>query len=153
MHTLRTLAANGTFSASDWLQTSAGLEPAALHPGARRVRQSERGEPLPERDATLRGPGNRIGGIYSFNYDLQRDTFLQQRISPTTTRSAAASASSTRRSTSAARVAGVTVPQDRRFNLSFTLAGIGTFSNLLGAFGGGTTADTRGMRERGERCD
>ena len=28
------------------------------------------------------------------------------------------------------------VPQDRRFNLSFTLAGIGTFSDLFGAFGG-----------------
>ena len=30
------------------------------------------------------------------------------------------------------------VPQDKRFNLSFTLAGIGTFSNFLGAFGGAT---------------
>lgn len=29
------------------------------------------------------------------------------------------------------------VPKDRRFNLSFTLAGIGTFSNFLGNFGGG----------------
>jgi hypothetical protein len=29
------------------------------------------------------------------------------------------------------------VPKDRRFNLSFTLAGIGTFSDLFGAFGGG----------------
>jgi LPS-assembly protein len=29
------------------------------------------------------------------------------------------------------------VPKDRRFNLSFTLAGIGTFSNFLGAFAGG----------------
>ena len=28
------------------------------------------------------------------------------------------------------------VPQDHRFNLSFTLAGIGTFSNFFGAFGG-----------------
>ena len=28
------------------------------------------------------------------------------------------------------------VPKDHRFNLSFTLAGIGTFSNLFGAFGG-----------------
>ena len=26
--------------------------------------------------------------------------------------------------------------QDRRFNISFTLAGVGTFSNLFGAFGG-----------------
>lgn len=29
------------------------------------------------------------------------------------------------------------IPKDRRFNLSFTLAGIGTFSNFLGNFGGG----------------
>ena len=28
------------------------------------------------------------------------------------------------------------VTKDRRFNISFTLAGIGTFSNLFGAFGG-----------------
>jgi LPS-assembly protein len=28
------------------------------------------------------------------------------------------------------------IPKDRRFNLSFTLAGIGTFSNFLGNFGG-----------------
>jgi hypothetical protein len=28
------------------------------------------------------------------------------------------------------------IPKDRRFNLSFTLAGIGTFSNFFGAFGG-----------------
>jgi hypothetical protein len=28
------------------------------------------------------------------------------------------------------------IPKDRRFNLSFTLAGIGTFSNFLGSFGG-----------------
>jgi hypothetical protein len=28
------------------------------------------------------------------------------------------------------------VTQDHRFNISFTLAGIGSFSNLLGAFGG-----------------
>ena len=28
------------------------------------------------------------------------------------------------------------INEDHRFNLSFTLAGIGTFSNLFGAFGG-----------------
>jgi len=30
----------------------------------------------------------------------------------------------------------VGVPRDRRFNISFTLAGIGTFSDLFGTFGG-----------------
>jgi hypothetical protein len=29
------------------------------------------------------------------------------------------------------------IPADRRFNFSFTLAGLGTFSNFFGAFGGG----------------
>jgi len=32
---------------------------------------------------------------------------------------------------------GSVIPKDRRFNLSFTLAGIGSFSNFFGAFGGG----------------
>ena len=30
------------------------------------------------------------------------------------------------------------LPHDRRFNMSFTLAGVGSFSNFFGAFGGGT---------------
>jgi LPS-assembly protein len=39
------------------------------------------------------------------------------------------------------------VPQDRRFNISFTLAGIGSFSNFLGAFGIGQGANgTYGTR-------
>jgi LPS-assembly protein len=33
------------------------------------------------------------------------------------------------------------VPQDRRFSVTFTLAGVGTFSNLLGAFGIGQGAN------------
>jgi hypothetical protein len=31
------------------------------------------------------------------------------------------------------------LPYDRRFNVSFTLAGVGTFSNFFGAFGGTQT--------------
>jgi hypothetical protein len=30
------------------------------------------------------------------------------------------------------------VRKDKRFNISITLAGLGTFSNFLGAFGGST---------------
>jgi LPS-assembly protein len=33
-------------------------------------------------------------------------------------------------------VAGFPIPSDKRFNVSFILAGLGTFSNFLGAFGG-----------------
>jgi hypothetical protein len=31
---------------------------------------------------------------------------------------------------------GLVIPSDRRFNVSFVLAGLGTFSNFFGAFGG-----------------
>ena len=34
------------------------------------------------------------------------------------------------------KINGSTLPQDRRFNLGFTLAGIGTFSNFFGNMGG-----------------
>jgi hypothetical protein len=33
---------------------------------------------------------------------------------------------------------GIPVPSDTRFNFSFVLAGLGTFSNFFGAFGGNT---------------
>jgi LPS-assembly protein len=78
-----------------------------------------------------RNTNNRIGGTYSLYYDLLRDTFLQQRYFAYYN----------------AQCCGVLVEYqvwdfpgsrlvtDRRFNVSFTLAGIGTFSNFLGAFG------------------
>ena len=34
------------------------------------------------------------------------------------------------------RVSGAPVTEDRRFNFSFSLAGIGSFSNFFGALGG-----------------
>jgi hypothetical protein len=33
-------------------------------------------------------------------------------------------------------VSSAPIPSDRRFNVSFVLAGLGTFSNFFGAFGG-----------------
>ena len=57
--------------------------------------------------------------------------------SASTTRSAAASRSNTRPST-IRTTASFLLPKDRRFNMSFTLAGVGSFSNFFGAFGGGT---------------
>ena len=88
--------------------------------------------------ANLRFLGSRYGGNVTFNYDLQRSQILNQRYVAFYN----------------AQCCGVSFefqafnyPQgdrrfllsgDRRFNISFTLAGVGSFSNLLGAFGGGT---------------
>jgi hypothetical protein len=86
---------------------------------------------------TLKLPGGRTGGTYAMDWDIGRSTILQQRII----------------GFYAAQCCGFNieyqvynypsglgflVPQNRRFNFSFTLAGIGTFSNFFGAFGGNT---------------
>ena len=71
---------------------------------------------------------------YSFNYDLSRDQFLQQRYLAYYNAQCCGFAVEyqTYNFASYPRCA---IPKDRRFNISFTLAGIGTFSNFLGAFG------------------
>jgi LPS-assembly protein len=78
-----------------------------------------------------------FGGQVSFNYDVARSTLVSQRYVGFYN----------------AQCCGVSfeyqtfnypdtnqflLPRDRRFNMSFTLAGVGSFSNFFGAFGGGT---------------
>jgi hypothetical protein len=138
-HTLRTLAANGTFSASQWLQTSAGWSQRRYIKGLPGFDNPDQANNYLNADVTLRGPGNHIGGVYSFNYDLRQDTFLQQRIVAFYNTQCCGVGIEYQTFNFTGTAIGVTVPKDRRFNLSFTLAGIGTFSNVLGAFGGSSS--------------
>jgi hypothetical protein len=86
--------------------------------------------------ANVRRPGNRIGGTYAFNYDLRNDRFLQQRYLGYYNAQCCGVAVEYQTFNFQGGFAGLPVPQDRRFNVSFTLAGIGTFSNFFGALGG-----------------
>ena len=85
---------------------------------------------------TVKTTTNTLGGTFSFNYDIRRSNLLQHRWTGYYN----------------AQCCGVVVEyqeynfggvnlqgipsKDRRFNLSFSLAGVGSFSNLFGAFGG-----------------
>ncbi len=138
-HTLRTLAANGSFSASAWLQASAGWSQHRYIPDLPGFNDKNQATNYLNADATLRGFRNRVGGSYSFNYDLRTDAFLQQRIIAFYNTQCCGVGIEYQTWNYTGSLIGVAVPRDRRFNLSFTLAGIGTFSNLLGAFGGGGT--------------
>ena len=138
-HTLRTLAANGSFSASSWLQTSAGWSQRRYIPDLKGFNDPNQANNYLNADATLRGLRNRIGGTYSFNYDIKHTAFLQQRIVGFYNTQCCGVGIEYQTWNYGGTTIGLAVPRDRRFNLSFTLAGIGTFSNLLGAFGGGTT--------------
>jgi hypothetical protein len=86
----------------------------------------------------VRGQRNRIGGTYSLNYDLLRDRFLQQRYFVYYN----AQCCGVLVEYQMFNFVGAQVSEDRRLNISFTLAGIGTFSNFLGAFGGALGSQT-----------
>ncbi len=85
---------------------------------------------------TLRLLGGRLGGTVSFNYDISRSTLLNQRYIA----SYSAQCCSVGFEYQSFNFPGIdprfVVPQDRRFNFTFTLAGLGTFSNFFGTFGG-----------------
>jgi LPS-assembly protein len=77
------------------------------------------------------------GGTVSFNYDFTRATLVNHRY--------VAFYNAQCCGVSFEYIAynygsGTTllIPQNRRFNMSFTLAGVGSFSNFFGAFGGGS---------------
>ena len=76
----------------------------------------------------------RVTGRYEFNWDVRNQTLLQQRI--LLSYSAQCCGINVDYQTfSFAHLSNFPTPTDRRFGLSFTLAGIGSFSNPLGSFG------------------
>jgi LPS-assembly protein len=77
----------------------------------------------------------KYGAIYSMNYDIQRGTMLQQRISGFYNAQCCGIAAEYQRYNFAG-VPSYVVPADNRFFLSFTLAGLGNFSPFSGGLGG-----------------
>ncbi|HET7696527.1 MAG TPA: putative LPS assembly protein LptD [Vicinamibacterales bacterium] len=84
----------------------------------------------------IRKPGNAFGGSYAFNFDMRTKAFLNQSIVAHYNTQCCGIAVEYQKFNFGTRAGQVGVPRDHRFNLSFTLAGIGTFSDLFGAFGG-----------------
>jgi LPS-assembly protein len=135
-HALRTIAANGTFSHGDWLNGSAGWSQRRFIPDLLGFDDPNRADQYINALINIRKFRNRIGGNYTFNYDILNDRFLHQRwVAYYNTQCCGVGVEYQTFNLQGSFVQSA-VPQDRRFNISFTLAGIGTFSNLFGAFGG-----------------
>ncbi len=78
----------------------------------------------------------RYGGTYALDWDITRGYIIQQRwVGFYNAQCCGIAVEYQQFKFPTSIIAGI--PQDRRFNLSFTLAGIGSFSNFFGAFGGG----------------
>jgi LPS-assembly protein len=134
-HTLRTLSGNGNINIGDWLQTGIGWSRKRFIPKLPNFEEATASHFL-SANTTVRRPGNRIGGSYSFQYDMKHDSFLNQRLTAYYNAQCCGVGIEYQSYNLAGGFASYGVSQDHRFNLSFTLAGVGTFSNLFGAFGG-----------------
>jgi hypothetical protein len=76
-------------------------------------------------------------GMVSFQYDVTQSTLLSQRYVGSYS-AQCCGVSFEYQAVNYPNTSQFFIPQDRRFNMSFTLAGVGSFANFFGAFGGGT---------------
>jgi LPS-assembly protein len=135
VHTLKTLSASGSLRSGEWLDLSAGWSRRRLIPELPDFSNPASATHYLNASTTMRSASNRFGSSYSFNYDFQRDFFLQQRILAYYNAQCCGVVVEWQ-TFNFQGVPGISVPQDRRLNISFSLAGIGTFSNFLGALSG-----------------
>ena len=85
----------------------------------------------------LRLGGGKYGGTVSFNYDIARSILNNHRYIAFYN-AQCCGISFEYMAYNYARSTNLPINKNRRFNMSFTLAGVGSFSNFFGAFGGGT---------------
>ena len=136
VHAFRTFSTNATASFSDWLQTTVTWSRRRYIPDLPGFNDPVAASHYLGATANVRRMGNRIGGFYSFNYDLKNNTFLQQRLTAYYNSQCCGIGAEYQTFNYGSSFVARGLTQDHRFNISFTLAGVGTFSNLFGAFGG-----------------
>ncbi len=122
---------NGNYAVSDVLNVTGGWSQRKFS------FQPDRPDKYFNASTSVRAKGNRFGGTYAFYYDIGRSTMLDQRIVGYYNAQCCGIVFEYQQY-NFPQFSTFAVPQDRRFNIGFTLAGLGTFSNFLGAFGGNT---------------
>ena len=84
---------------------------------------------------SLRFQGGRTTGTYGLSWDIARGYVVSQSVSATYM-AQCCGLQVEFQNYSFPRSSGFPIPADRRFNMAVVLAGLGTFSNFFGAFGG-----------------
>lgn len=125
------LGLNGTFS-TDLVQASAGWNRQSFG----YVAAGSSNNYISQSTQLRLGEG-KYGGTVSFNYDITRSTLLNHRYVGFYN-AQCCGISVEYMAYNYGPGTALLIPQNRRFNLSFTLAGVGSFSNFFGAFGGGS---------------
>jgi hypothetical protein len=130
VHAIRTMSASGNVHGTHGT-VSAGWSRRSFIPNLRGFDNPDFASHFLNAGTSLRTRDNRAGGSYHVNYDVRRHAFLQQRVVAYYNSQCCGIAFDWQ--SAGLRLLGL---DDRRWGVSFTLAGIGSFSNPLGSFGG-----------------
>ena len=135
---IRTMTADGTVALGDWLHSTFGWSQRRFIEGLQGFNDPSRLDHYLNSASSWKALSNRIGGVYSFNYDVKTGRFLQQRLLHYYNAQCCGFAVEYQMFDLSGFNTTAPVQKDQRFNFSITLAGIGSFSNFFGALGGGT---------------
>jgi LPS-assembly protein len=128
---LRTLSATGAYNLTDRLQTTIGWSQRFFIEDLAGFNDPRYLNHYLNVTSNAHTRDNRLGAIYSFNYDVLNKAMLQQRISAFYNAQCCGIAFEYQTFNFGGGFAPV--PADRRFFLSFSLAGLGNFSPFNGA--------------------
>ena len=131
---LRTISASGTYAWSSRIQSTIGWSKKAFIEKLNGFNDPRFLDHYVNTSTSIHTQDNRVGGVYTFNYDVLRSTMLNQRV--TGFYNAQCCGIAIEYMTYNFAGTSVPVPADHRFFISFTLAGLGNFSPLNGALSG-----------------
>jgi LPS-assembly protein len=132
---LRTISASGTYSWTQRLQTTLGWSKKAFIEQLDGFNNPNFLDHYVNTSTSVHTKDNRVGTIYAFNYDVLRSRMLNQRLSAFYNAQCCGIAFEYQ-TYNFGTFTSIPIPADRRFFVSFTLAGLGNFSPFNGALSG-----------------
>jgi hypothetical protein len=116
-----------------------GAHSAGASVSRRRISQTSPAETVLSGSSSVSFLENRIRASYNMTWDIGRRTLMNQMVNATYFAQCCGFGVEFQNYNYPQISSSYPISSDRRLNFSFTLAGLGTFSNFFGAFGGGNT--------------
>jgi LPS-assembly protein len=132
---LRTISATGTYTISNMLNVSLNWTKTAYIAQLAGFNNPDNLTQYLNGSTNIHTPDNRYGSLYSFNIDVLHSAVLQQRITGFYN-AQCCGVSAEYQTYNLSGVSSISGSVDRRFFISFTLAGLGNFSPFNGAMNG-----------------
>jgi LPS-assembly protein len=134
-HALRTISAQGSYAWGQQVQATLGWSKNGYIPELAGFNDPNLVDQSVNGSTNVHTKDNRYGGLYSFNYNVRQGLLVQQQITGFYNAQCCGLAFQYQ-TYNYGSYSIASIPADRRFFLSFTLAGLGNFSPFNGAMNG-----------------